>query len=79
MDEAHSDAIRRGDSYRVGSGRLDSTTLELAEELGQRLRSDAGLGVVELSFQDGRLQYAWVKQRIRPVGLPDAVPLPHVE
>jgi hypothetical protein len=73
MDEPSGDAIRRADSYRVGSFRLDGTTLELAEELARRLQTDEGLSSVELNFQDGRFEYAWVKRRVRKQGLPEAV------
>jgi hypothetical protein len=33
MDEPTGDEIRRGDSYRVGTGDIDANTLALVEEL----------------------------------------------
>jgi hypothetical protein len=70
MAEPSGDAIRRGDAYCVSAKRLDGTTLELAEELCRRFQVDEGLGTVELSFQGGHFEYAWVKQRIRKDSLP---------
>jgi hypothetical protein len=72
MDEPMGGEIRRGDSYRVSAERLDGTTLELAEELSRRFQIDAGLGSVELSFQNGRFEYAWVKRRVQKAELADA-------
>lgn len=49
----------------IQAERLDGTSLALIEELARRFQVDEGLGVIELSLQDGRFEYAWVKQRIR--------------
>jgi hypothetical protein len=71
MDEPTGDAIRRGDSYRVGPDRVDNSTLELAEELGRRFKVDEGIGIVELYFQSGHFGYAWLKRRVQKAQLDD--------
>ncbi len=72
MDEPTGDAIRRGDSYRVGPDRVDRSTLELAEELGRRFKVGAGIANVDLRFHDGRFQFAWLKRRVQKGQLADA-------
>lgn len=73
VDEPQGDAIRRGDAYRIQAERLDGTTLELAEELCRRFQVEDGLGCVELNFEGGRFEYAWVKQRVQKSSLPERV------
>jgi hypothetical protein len=72
MDEPTGGEIRRGDSYRVGAYRVDRSTLELAEELGRRFKVDEGIGIVELTFQRGRFEHAWLKSRVQKAQLADA-------
>jgi hypothetical protein len=72
MDEPTGREIRRGDSYRVGAYRVDRSTLELAEELGRRFKVDEGIGIVELTFQRGRFEHAWLKRRVQKAQLADA-------
>ena len=72
MDEPTGGEVRRRDSFRVGSERVDSSTLELAEELGRRFKVDEGIGIVELSFHSGRFEHAWLKRRVQKTQLADA-------
>lgn len=72
MDEPTGGEIRRGDSYRVGPDKVDSSTLELAQELGRRFKVDEGIGIVELSFHGGHFQHAWLKRRVQKAQLDDA-------
>jgi len=71
MEEPIGGEIRRGDSFRVGPERMDRTTLELAEELGRRFKVDEGIGIVEMSFQGGRFEHAWLKRRVQKAQLAD--------
>jgi hypothetical protein len=72
MDEPKGGEIRRGDSFQVGPERMDRTTIELAEELGRRLKVDEGIGIAELNFQHGHFEYAWLKRRVQKAQLADA-------
>ncbi len=72
MDEPTGGEIRRGDSYRVGTGDIDASTLELAEELGRRFKVDHDRATVELNFHNGRFGFAWLKRRVQIGQLPEA-------
>lgn len=72
MDEPTGGEIRRGDSYRVGPEGMDRTMLELTEELCRRFEVDEGIGIVELTFQRGRFEHAWLKRRVQKAQLADA-------
>jgi hypothetical protein len=72
MDEPTGGEIRRGDSYRVGPEGMDRTMLELTEELCRRFQVDEGIGIIELSFQGGHFEHAWLKRRVQKAQLADA-------
>jgi hypothetical protein len=59
--EDERDAIRRGDSFIVGP---DDSTRGLAEELCRRFELTEGLTRLELSFQDGHLEFVWRHERV---------------
>jgi hypothetical protein len=71
-DQPAGEEIQRGNEYRVGPERVDRSTLELAEELGRRFKVDEGIGIIELSFQGGRFEHAWLKRRVQKAQLADA-------
>jgi hypothetical protein len=72
MDEPTGGEIRRGDSYRVGPEGMDRTTLELTEELCRRFQLEDGPAVVEVNFQRGHFEFAWLKRRLQKAQLADA-------
>jgi hypothetical protein len=65
MDEPTGGEIRRGDSFRVGPDSMDTTTVELAEELCRRFQLEAGKTRLELEFVNGSLDVAWRHERVQ--------------
>jgi hypothetical protein len=72
MDEPAVDSVS-AEAVRIAAPDLPArSTLELAEELARRFKVDEGIGIVELTFQRGRFEHAWLKRRVQKAQLADA-------
>jgi hypothetical protein len=59
------------DSATISRDQLPPRLIRFLEITAQAFAVDTGPAIVELNFQDGHFEYAWLKRRIRVGDLPD--------